>query len=63
MGDEEDTIPLAQGQANQEPVSLEEKLRLIKALRGCCAGGPSMCDELLEDRRCERERELAKDGY
>jgi hypothetical protein len=47
----------------QRPASLEEKLRLIRAMRGCAAGGPSMCDELLEDRRRERERELAEDGW
>jgi hypothetical protein len=41
--------------------SLDEKLELIRKMRGCCSGGPSMCDELLEDRR--RERELAKVGY
>lgn len=29
-------------------------------LRGIGAGGPSMTDELLEERRLERERELAE---
>jgi hypothetical protein len=62
MGNE-DKIPLEQGQAIPKLKSLEEKLELIRKMRGCCAGGPSMCDELLEDRRRERERELAKDGY
>jgi hypothetical protein len=55
--------PPEEGQAIQKPKSLEEKLRQIHAMRGIAAGGPSMCDELLADRRKERERELAKDGY
>ena len=46
-----------------EPQTLAAKLRLIKKLRGCTAGGPSGCDMLLEDRRREREMELAKDGF
>jgi AbrB family looped-hinge helix DNA binding protein len=46
-----------------EPETLAAKLRLIKELRGLTAGGPSMTDELLEDRRRERETELAKDGW
>lgn len=59
----EDAMQQEDRQVAQKPEILEEKLRLIKAMRGCCAGGPSLCDELLEDRRRERERELAKDGY
>jgi AbrB family looped-hinge helix DNA binding protein len=46
-----------------EPQTLAAKLRLIKELRGSTAGGPSGCDMLLEDRRREREMELAKDGF
>jgi AbrB family looped-hinge helix DNA binding protein len=46
-----------------EPETLSAKLRLIKELRGLTAGGPSMTDELLEDRRREREAELTKDGW
>jgi AbrB family looped-hinge helix DNA binding protein len=46
-----------------EPETLAAKLRLIEELRGLTAGGPSMTDELLEDRRREREAELAKDGW
>ena len=38
-------------------------LARIKKLRGITAGGPSMCDELLEDRRRERERELREEGW
>jgi AbrB family looped-hinge helix DNA binding protein len=45
------------------PQTLASKLRLIKKLRGCTADGPSGCDMLLEDRRREREMELAKDGF
>lgn len=46
-----------------EPQTLAAKLRLLEELRGLTAGGPSMTDELLEDRRRERETELAKDGW
>ncbi len=37
--------------------------QLIKKMRGITAGGPSFCDELLEDRRRERERELREEGW
>ena len=46
-----------------EPQTLAAKLRILKQLRGYTAGGPSMCEMLLEDRRREREIELAKDGW
>jgi AbrB family looped-hinge helix DNA binding protein len=46
-----------------EPDTLAVKLRLIDELQGLTAGGPSMTDELLKDRRRERELELAKDGW
>jgi AbrB family looped-hinge helix DNA binding protein len=46
-----------------EPQTLAAKLRILKELRGCMAGGPSMTDMLLEQRRQEREAELAKDGW
>ena len=46
-----------------EPITRAAKRRLIKELRGCTAGGPSGTDMLLEDRRRERELELAKDGF
>jgi AbrB family looped-hinge helix DNA binding protein len=46
-----------------EPQTLAAKLRILKELRGCTAGGPSMTDMLLEERRRDRERELAKDGW
>jgi hypothetical protein len=44
------------------PLTLEEKSWLINLWRGLTAGGPSMCDELLEDRRRERERDREKEG-
>jgi hypothetical protein len=50
-------------QVIRKPMTLEEKLRLIEEMRGCTAGGPSMCDMLLEERRRERELELEKDGW
>ena len=46
-----------------EPQTLAAKLRLIDELCGMTAGGPSMCDELLKDRRRERERELTEEGW
>jgi AbrB family looped-hinge helix DNA binding protein len=45
------------------PETLAVKLAIIKKMRGITAGGPSMCDELLEDRRRERERELREEGW
>lgn len=47
----------------QRELTLEEKLRLVEEMRGCTAGYPSGTDMLLEDRRLERERELAKEGW
>lgn len=46
-----------------EPQTLEAKLRLIDELQGITAGGPSGTELLLEERRREREIELAKDGW
>jgi AbrB family looped-hinge helix DNA binding protein len=45
-----------------EPQTLAAKLRILRELRGCTAGLPSGCDMLQEDRRREREMELAKYG-
>jgi AbrB family looped-hinge helix DNA binding protein len=45
-----------------EPDTLAAKLRLIDELCGSTAGGPSGCEMLLEERRRDRERELAKYG-
>jgi len=46
-----------------ETDTLAAKRRLIKAMRGITAGGPSGTELLLEDRRLERERELAEEGW
>jgi len=46
-----------------EPDTVAAKLRLIDELCGLTAGGPSMTDMLLEDRRLERERELSEEGW
>jgi hypothetical protein len=46
-----------------EPQTQEAKLRLIDELCGITAGGPSMTDMLLEDRRLERARELSEEGW
>jgi hypothetical protein len=56
---------VAQEGASSSPDSelLVAQLRLIDELRGSTAGGPSMCDMLLEERRRDRELELAKDGW
>lgn len=45
------------------PQTLAAKLRLIDELYGITAGGPSLTDDLLADRRRERDRELAKHGF
>jgi AbrB family looped-hinge helix DNA binding protein len=46
-----------------EPQTLAAKLRRIDEMQGITAGLPSGTDILLEDRRLERERELAEDGF
>lgn len=56
-------IRLDGAQVILEPETRAAKLRLIDELQGLTAGKPSMTDELLEDRRKERARELAKDGW
>jgi AbrB family looped-hinge helix DNA binding protein len=45
------------------PKNLTAELARIRSLRGITAGGPSMCDSLIEDRRRERERELREEGW
>jgi AbrB family looped-hinge helix DNA binding protein len=45
------------------PETLDAKLAMIKKLKGMTAGDPSMCDELLEERRREREREMREEGW
>ncbi|MGA2250555.1 AbrB/MazE/SpoVT family DNA-binding domain-containing protein [Terracidiphilus sp.] len=44
-------------------VMVPQKRLTWRDLRGITAGGPSMTDELLEDRRLERERELREEGW
>ena len=46
-----------------EPQTLAAKLRIIDELCGLTAGGPSMTDMLLEERRQDRIRELEKEGW
>ncbi|MGD0346207.1 MAG: hypothetical protein ABSA85_05585 [Terracidiphilus sp.] len=45
------------------PELVAEKLRLAKEANKLLFGEPSLCDEFLEDRRLERERELRVEGY
>jgi AbrB family looped-hinge helix DNA binding protein len=45
-----------------KPETLTAKLAMIKKMRGITAGGPSLCDELLEERRREHARELREEG-
>ena len=40
--------------------NVESRLRKLRALRGLTAGGPSMTDELLEERRQDLEIERAE---
>jgi bifunctional DNA-binding transcriptional regulator/antitoxin component of YhaV-PrlF toxin-antitoxin module len=51
------------GEIILRPETLTAKLRMIEAMRGWTAGGPSGTDILLEDRRQERERELREEGW
>jgi AbrB family looped-hinge helix DNA binding protein len=46
-----------------EPETLAAKLRMIDEMQGCTAGFPSGTEMLLEDRRLERARELAEEGW
>jgi AbrB family looped-hinge helix DNA binding protein len=46
-----------------EADTLAAKLRRIDEMRGCTAGHGSGTELLLEDRRRERERELAEEGW
>ena len=56
-------IRLESGRVILDFENLQAKLRRIKEMRGCTAGGPSGTDLLLEDRRKERERERQKEGW
>ncbi|HZB89163.1 MAG TPA: AbrB/MazE/SpoVT family DNA-binding domain-containing protein [Terracidiphilus sp.] len=46
-----------------EPETRKAKLELVRKMCGITAGGPSMTDALLEERRLERERELREEGW
>jgi len=46
-----------------EADTLAAKQRRVEHMRGCTAGRGSGTDLLLEDRRRERERELAEEGW
>ena len=35
-------------------LTLEERLKLVDSLRGCCKGGPSMADELIKERKSDK---------
>ena len=51
------------GRVVLDPETLAAKFRKIEQMRGITAGGPSGTDLLLEERRRERERELAEQGW
>jgi AbrB family looped-hinge helix DNA binding protein len=51
------------GRVILDPQGLPAKLRRIDEMMGYTAGGPSMTDELLEERRRERERESTEEGW
>jgi hypothetical protein len=64
QGMSQDTLTdLDESLLGRKQLTLEEKLRLIDELRGITKGYPSGTEMLLEDRRIEREIELAKDGW
>lgn len=56
-------LRIERGRVVLDPETLKSKLQKIKEMRGYTAGGPSMTDALLEERRLERERELAEEGF
>lgn len=56
-------VSLFGGQIALKPDTLKAKFRMIEAMRGITAGGPSMTESLLEERRRERERELREEGW
>ena len=45
------------------PQTVAAKMRLLEELLGITAGGPSMTDELIAERRRDRAIELEKDGF
>jgi AbrB family looped-hinge helix DNA binding protein len=57
------SVSIENGRVILDPETLAAKLRKIDEMQGCTAGLPSGTDMLLEDRRIERERELAEHGF
>jgi AbrB family looped-hinge helix DNA binding protein len=57
------TVCVEGGRVILDPETLVAKLRKIEQMRGCTAGRQSGTEMLLEDRRRERERELAEEGW
>jgi AbrB family looped-hinge helix DNA binding protein len=57
------SVSIENGRVILDPETLAVKLRKIDEMQGCTAGLPSGTDMLLEDRRIERERELAEHGF
>ena len=51
------------GRVILDPETMAAKLRLIDDMHGSTAGHGSGTDLLLEERRLERERELAEEGW
>jgi AbrB family looped-hinge helix DNA binding protein len=49
-----------QGRIVMEADTVESRLRKIDSLRGITAGGSSMTDELIEERRMDLEREMGE---
>jgi len=56
-------VRLEGGRIILDPETLAAKFRKIDEMMGCTKGGPSMADELIEERRRERERELREEGW
>ncbi len=40
--------------ATVQRLSMQERLKLVDSLRGCCKGGRSMADELIKERRTDK---------
>jgi AbrB family looped-hinge helix DNA binding protein len=57
------SLRVEDGRMILDPQSQSAKLRRIDQMKGATAGGPSMTRALLEDRRRERKRELAEEGW
>jgi len=51
------------GRVVLDPETMAAKLRKIDEMQGFTAGLPSGTDMLLEERRLEREREWAEEGW